>query len=265
MKIDGKAIICEGAELDREVEVGPYAVIGSEVKIGKGTKILSHAIVEGKTSIGENNVIGHHSVIGGLPQDLKYKGENTSLIIGDNNCIREYVTINLGTADGGGVTRIGNDSLLMAYVHVGHDCTLGNNLVIANSCNLAGHVSIEDWVVLTGSVGVSQFCRIGKHAYIGGHTGVDRNVTPYCRGFGFRMLARGVNIIGLRRRNFSQDRISAIQKAYKIYFQSGLEKGRALEEVDRLYSEQEDVQYFLQFIRNVEKGGIVQYADQSKD
>ena len=260
MKIDPSAIIHKGAEIDENVAIGPFAIIGPRVKIAKGTKIYSHSVVEGNTQLGENNIIGHHSVIGGEPQDLKFKGEDTSLVIGNNNCFREYVTINVGTAHGGGVTRIGNNCLLMAYVHVGHDSQLGDNIIMANTCNIAGHVTIEDHVVLTGSVGVSQFCRIGKHSYIGGHTGVDRNVPPYCRGFGFRMLVRGLNVIGLKRCGFSSDRIAAIQKAYKIYFQSGLEKGQALTKIEGLFSKQADVQYFVRFVRNVEKSGIAQHV-----
>lgn len=261
MKIDPSAIIHKGSELDTDVEIGPYAIIGPRVKLGKGTKVLPHAIVEGDTQLGENNIVGHHSVIGAEPQDLKFNGEDSCLVIGNNNCFREYVTINVGTAHGGAVTRIGNNCLLMAYVHVGHDSCLGNNIIIANSCNLAGHVVIEDHVVLTGSVGVSQFCRVGKHSYIGGHTGVDRNVPPYSRGFGFRMLVRGLNVIGLKRSGFSSERITAIQKAYKIYFQSGLEKNAALSQIENSFSEQEDVQYFVHFIRNVEKSGIAQHAN----
>lgn len=255
--IHPSAIVHAGAELAKDVEVGPYTVIGPRVKIGRGSKVQAFAVIEGNTTIGENNVIGYHSVIGGAPQDLKYKGEDTRLIIGDNNQFREYVTINLGTVQGNGLTKIGSNCLLMAYVHVAHDCDVGNNVIIANSSNLAGHAVLEDYVNITGGVGVVQFCRIGKYAYIGGHSGVDKSVAPYTIVVGNRATVRGVNVIGLKRRGIDGDRLRAVIDAYRIYFESGKEKAQALTEIDEVYRDQADVKYFTDFIRASGKTGII--------
>lgn len=256
MKIHPTAIISPGAELAADVEVGPNAMIGPKVKIGAGTKVSAFAVIEGNTTIGANNTIGHFSVLGGPPQDLKYKGEDTRLVIGDNNQIREYVTMNLGTAQAHGLTKIGSNCLFMAYVHIAHDCELGNNVIIANSSNLAGHVIAEDFVNITGGVGVAQFCRLGKYAYIGGHSGIDKSVAPYCIVVGNRAIVRGVNMIGLKRRGIDGDRLRAVMDAFKIYFESGKEKAQALAEIDEIYPDQADVRYFVEFIRNAKTGVI---------
>lgn len=257
MKIHPTAIIHSGAELGSEVEVGPFAIIGPRVKLGAGTKVLSHAIVEGNTNIGEKNTIGYHCVIGGPPQDLKYKGEDTRLEIGNNNLFREFCTVNLGTAQAQGLTKIGSNSLFMAYVHVAHDCELGNGVIIANSSNLAGHVIVEDFVNITGGVGVSQFCRLGKYAYIGGHSGIDKSVPPYIIAVGNRAVVRGINLVGLKRRGIDGERLRAIIDAYRIYFESGKEKAQALAEIDEIYREVVEVKYFTDFIRAAAKTGIL--------
>ena len=256
-KIHPSAIISPGAELASDVEVGPNAIIGPKVKIGRGTKVEAFAVIEGNTSIGEENKIGHFSVIGGPPQDLKYKGEDTRLVIGDRNHFREYVTINTGTVQARGLTKVGSNCLFMAYVHVAHDCEVGNNVIIANSSNLAGHSIIEDFVNITGGVGIVQFARIGKFAYIGGHSGIDKSVAPYCIAVGNRAFVRGVNLIGLKRRGIDGDRLRAILDAYKIYFESGKEKAQALAEIDEIYPEQADVRYFVDFIRAAAKTGVI--------
>ena len=257
MKIHPSAMVSGGAELGADVEVGPHAIIGPKVKIGRGSKIEAFAVIEGNTTIGEENRIGHFSVIGGAPQDLKYKGEDTRLVLGDRNQIREYVTINTGTVQAQGLTKVGSNCLFMAYVHIAHDCDVGNNVIIANSSNLAGHSIIEDYVNITGGVGIVQFARIGKFAYIGGHSGIDKSVAPYCIAVGNRAFVRGVIMNEIKRRGIDGDRLRAILDAYKIYFESGKEKAQALAEIDEIYPEQADVRYFVDFIRAASKTGVI--------
>lgn len=242
------------AELAADVTVDAFAYVGEFAKVGRGTKIMHHACVEGHTTIGENNEIGSYAVLGGKPQDLKYKGEPTRLEIGDRNHFRECVTVNTGTVTGGGLTKIGNDCLIMAYCHVAHDCLVGNNVVMANYSGLSGHVVLEDWVILSGVCGVTQFLRVGKHAFIGGMTGVRKDVAPYVILVGDPSEVRGLNLVGLRRRGFDGERMKAVQEAYKIYFESGLEREQALVELDKKLSGQADAQYFIDFIRKSEKG-----------
>ena len=252
--IHPSAIVHPKAELGNNVEVGAFSCIGEHVVIGDGTKILHHASVEGHTTIGKDNEIGSFSVIGGKPQDLKYKNEPTKVIIGDRNQFREYTTVNLGTVTGTGVTKIGNDCLVMAYCHVAHDCLLGDHVILANYTGLSGHVILEDWVILSGMCGISQFLRVGKHAFVGGMTGIRKDVTPYVILVGDPSEVRGLNMVGLKRRGFDNERIKAVMDAYKIYFDNGLEKEQALSELYKKYSDQHDVKYFADFIRNSENG-----------
>ncbi len=254
MKIHPTAIVHPKAQIGNDVEIGAYAFIGEHVKIGNGSVIHHHASVEGHTTMGEFNEVGSFSVIGSKPQDLKYKNEPTRLEIGDKNCFREYVTVNTGTPTGGNLTSIGSNSLLMAYCHVAHDCHLGNNVIMANHSNLAGHVTLEDWVILSGMCGVSQFLRVGKHAFIGGMSGVDKDVAPYVIAVGNRMHVRGVNLVGLKRRGFDSERVKAVLDTYKIYFESGKEKEHALAEIQEKFPYQEDVKYFVDFVKNSKHG-----------
>lgn len=255
--IHSTATVEEGAELGEGVELGPSVIVRSRVRLGNGVKVSAGAIVEGNTTIGDNTTIGYYAVIGGPPQDLKYKGEDTKLVIGSNTTIREYVTMNTGTIQADGITKIGSNCLFMAYCHVGHDCEVGDSVIIANSTNLAGHVIIEDFVTITGGVGVSQFVRVGKHAYIGGHSAIDRSVPPYCIGYGNRIKIKGVNLIGLKRRGYSADQIRAINESHKIFFDASKEKAQSISEIDELYPDQADVRYFVDFINNC-KTGIAQ-------
>jgi UDP-N-acetylglucosamine acyltransferase len=252
--IHPSAVVHPKAELGKDVEIGAFAYVGEHVKLGDGCKLLHHAAVEGHTEIGANNEIGSFSVIGGKPQDLKYKGEPTRLVIGDNNSFRENVTINTGTVSGGGVTTIGNNCLVMAYCHVAHDCNVGNNVIMANYSGLSGHVTLEDWVILSGVCGVTQFLRVGKHAFVGGMTAVRKDVAPYVIMVGDPSAVRGLNLVGLRRRGFEGDRLKAVMEAYRIYFDQGLEKEQALVEIDRRFPDQPDVRYFADFIRKSENG-----------
>ena len=214
------AVIDKNARIDTNVEIGPYCVIGPNVEIGQDTKIQSHVSITGRTKIGENNKVYPFASIGNDPQDLKYKGEKTELVIGDGNTIREYTTINTGTVGGGGLTKIGDNSLLMIGVHIAHDCIIGDNVVIANSAAIAGHAEIGDQVIIGGNCGVQQFTRIGKMAMIGGMTGVSRDVIPYGVSIGNRNYLDGINIIGLRRKKISNKDIICLSDAYKEIFKT---------------------------------------------
>ena len=214
------AVIDKNARIDTNVEIGPYCVIGPNVEIGQDTKIQSHVSITGRTKIGKNNKIYPFASIGNEPQDLKYKGEKTELVIGDGNTIREYTTINTGTVGGGGLTKIGDNSLLMIGVHIAHDCIIGDNVVIANSAAIAGHAEIDDQVIIGGNCGVQQFTRIGKMAMIGGMTGVSRDVIPYGVSLGNRNYLDGINIIGLRRKKISNKDIICLSDAYKEIFKT---------------------------------------------
>ncbi len=214
------AIVDNNAKISSNVDIGPYSVIGPNVKIDEGTKVQSHVNITGYTKIGKNNKIYPFASIGSNPQDLKFKGEKTELIIGDNNTIREYVTANPGTVGGGGVTKIGDKNLLMIGVHIAHDCIISNNTVIANNAAIAGHAQIEDDVIIGGNCGVQQFTRIGKMAMIGGMSGVSRDVIPYGLSFGNRNYLEGINVVGLRRKNVSNKEIMTLLEAYKEIFKS---------------------------------------------
>ena len=218
--IDNNSIIHKNAKISTSAEIGPYVVIGSNVEIGNNVKIHSHVNISGNTIIGDETTIYPFASIGNAPQDLKYKGENTKLIIGKNNIIREYVTINPGTESGGGVTKIGDKCLFMISSHIAHDCQVGNNVIIANNVPLGGHVTIEDNVVIGGNSAVQQFTRIGKLAMIGGMTGVLHDVIPYGLSIGNRNYLQGLNLIGLRRANFDNKDILGLTEAYKEIFLS---------------------------------------------
>lgn len=215
------AIIEDGAILGENVTVGAYTIIGKDVKIGDGTVIDSHTVIAGKTTIGKNNHIFSHASIGTIPQDLKFNGEDVELIIGDNNKIREYTLFNPGTSGGGSVTRIGNNNLFMGYVHVAHDCIIGNNCIFANGATLAGHVECDDFVVVGGLTPIHQFCKIGTQAMIGGASAIAQDIPPFCLAEGNKAVLRGLNLTGLRRRFENREDIDAIKQAYKELFESG--------------------------------------------
>ncbi len=222
MRIHPTAVIHPKAALDSSVEVGAYSMIGPHVSIGANTKVGPHAVIEGHTTIGRDNSIFQFGSIGAVPQDKKYAGEPTHLEIGECNTIREFVTLNLGTIQDGGVTRIGNYNLIMAYVHVGHDCQIGSNTTIANNATLAGHVHIGDWVLLGGFTTVHQFCRIGAHAMTAFTSAVNQDVPPFVTAAGNRAEPAGINSEGLLRRGFSSAQIMAIKRAYRTIYRSGL-------------------------------------------
>jgi len=219
--IHSTAIIDSKAEIDGSAQIGAYSVIGPYVKIGAGTRIGPHVVIEGHTTIGKDNQIFQFASIGGIPQDKKYSGEPTQLEIGDRNTIREYCTLNLGTVQDVGVTRIGSDNWIMAYVHIAHDCQIGNNTIFANGIQLAGHVHIGDWVVLGGLTMIHQFCKVGAHAMTGAATRLSQDIPPFVLVAGTPPTAYGINVEGLRRRGFTPEQIAAIRQSYKVLYKSG--------------------------------------------
>jgi UDP-N-acetylglucosamine acyltransferase len=248
------AIIDPRAELDNGVEVGPYCVIGAGVKIGRGSKIHSHAAIQGRTTLGEDNVVFPFATVGSIPQDLKYRGEPSELTIGNNNTIREFVSLNPGTTGGGMVTRVGDQNLLMMYCHIAHDCIVGNRNVIANGATLGGHVVIEDFVIVGGLVGIHQFVRIGTGAILGAGSMVSKDVPPYCNATGDRARLRGLNIEGLKRRGLDKAVIDAVHKAYRIVFHSKLSTASALAKVREELPAMPEIEKFVSFISQSERG-----------
>ena len=221
-RVHATAIVDAAAELAEGVEVGPYAVIGPGVRVGEGSVIGPHVVLEGPTRIGRGNRIHAHAVIGGAPQDKKYAGEPTALEIGDGNTIREFCTINRGTAQDGGVTRVGDDNWIMAYVHLAHDVQLGSHTILANNATLAGHVHVHDWAIVGGLTGVHQFCKIGAHAITGFQSHVTQDVPPFMTVAGNPLAVHGINAEGLRRRSFGRERIGLIKQLHRLLYREGL-------------------------------------------
>ena len=248
------AIIDPSAKIAADVEVGAYSIVGAEVEIDEGSWIGPHVVIKGPTKIGRNNKIFQFASIGEDPQDLKFHGERAFLEIGDNNSIRESVTIHRGTEDGGSITRIGNNNLLMAYVHVAHDCQVGNNIILANSASLAGHVEVNDHAILGGFTLVHQFGRIGTHCLTSMGSAVNQDVAPYVMVTGNYAHAVGINKVGLKRRGFSDDTIRAITNAYKIMVRSKKPREQALEDVKALREQHPEVELFVDFIENSKRG-----------
>ncbi len=253
-QIHPTAVIDSGATLGAGVRVGPYAIIGAGVSIGDGTDVGGHVVIEGQTSIGRDNRIFPFASLGGDPQDLKYGGEPTRLEIGDRNTIREFATMNRGTEGGGGVTRVGNDNLFMAYSHVAHDCVVGDHVVMANAATLAGHVTIEDHAIVGGLVAIHQYSRIGESAILGGGAMVSLDVPPFCVAAGDRARLHGLNVIGLQRRGFDKATISELRGAYRILFQSSLKLRDALAQLRERYPHSERVEQLARFIESSERG-----------
>jgi len=247
------AQIAEGVRLGADVEIGAYSVIAADVEIGDGSVLGPHVVVNGPTRIGRDNHIHAFASVGGDPQDKKFEGERSELVIGDRNHIREFVTINRGTGQGGGTTRIGNDNWIMAYVHIAHDCQVGNHTVFSNNATLAGHVYIGDHVILSGFSGVHQFCRIGEHAFIGMGCLVNGDVPPFVIMANEYGRPRGINTEGLKRRGFSPERIAAIRRAYKVLYMSGLQLSEAREELVRIAAESPDVTTMIEFMQQAQR------------
>lgn len=222
MSIHPTAVVDSRAVIDATVSIGPYAVIGPHVQIGAGTSIGAHCVIDGYTTIGRDNRIYSHNSIGQPPQDKKYAGEPTRLEIGDRNLIREFCTLNTGTMQDQGVTRIGNDNWIMAYVHIAHDCQVGNQTIFANNAQIAGHVHVGDWVILGGMSGVHQFCHLGAHSMLAASSKLVQDVPPFVMADGSPAAARGINAEGMRRRGFTSDDIDAVKRAYKVVYRDGL-------------------------------------------
>jgi len=249
------AIVDSKAEIAEDVEIGPYSVIEKDVIIGEGTKIGPHVVIREGTRIGKRCQIFQFSSIGEAPQAFAYKGEKTYLLIGDQNIIRECVTLHRGTVHGGGKTVIGNGNFFMAYSHVAHDCIIGNQVVMANAAALGGHIMIEDHAIIGGLVAVHQFCRIGTHAFIGGFSGVLLDIPPYMLAQGDRTKLYGLNIVGLKRHQFSEETLKALKKAYRVIFRSGLTLEKAVKQVKGdSVSQTPEVQHLLHFIQNSKRG-----------
>jgi UDP-N-acetylglucosamine acyltransferase len=257
-RIHPTAIVDPDADLDASVSVGPYAVIGPHVRIGARTSIGAHCVVDGHTTLGNDNRIFAFASIGGPPQDKKYGGEPTQLTIGHGNTIREYVTINTGTAQDAGVTRLGDDNWIMAYVHVAHDCQLGSHLILANAVQLAGHVQLGDWVFLGGLSGVHQFVRVGAHAMTGFQTRLAQDLPPFVTAAGNPAQAQGINQEGLRRRGYSPARIAAVKQMHKLLYRQGLTLADArvaiAERKGELTESDADIEAMLGFLAGAERG-----------
>jgi UDP-N-acetylglucosamine acyltransferase len=243
------AIIASTAELADDVKVGAYSIIEDDVSIGAGTEIKSHVTIAKHTDIGKNNRIFQYASIGEEPQDKKYNNEPTRTLIGDNNTIREYVTINRGTIDDNGLTKIGNDNWIMAYVHIAHDCQLADNIIIANGTTLAGHVHLGEYVILGGFTKLHQFCRIGAHAFTAMDTGFQKDLPPFIMAQGNPAKPRTINAEGLKRRGFCQADISAIKKSFKLLYKSDLRLEQALQEMQEIAKQHAPVQLMIDFIR----------------
>ncbi|MGD8310810.1 MAG: acyl-ACP--UDP-N-acetylglucosamine O-acyltransferase [Chromatiales bacterium] len=251
--IDPRAVVDPGAELDEGVSVGPFSIVGAGVRIGRGTRLGPHVVLGGPTTIGADNRIFQFASVGEDPQDKKYGGEPTRLEIGDRNVIREYATVHRGTAQDRGVTRIGDDNLLMAYTHVAHDCMIGNQAILANAASLGGHVNVDDWAILGGFTIVHQFCSIGAHSFCAMGAVINRDVPPYVTVSGHPAAPHGINSEGLRRRHFSEPAIQAIKKAYKVLYKSGLKLAEARAQLEALARDCPEVAPLVAFIDRSER------------
>ncbi len=254
--IHPQAIVDPSAKIADDVSIGPFSIIGANVEIGSGTTVAPHVVINGPTKIGRDNRIFQFASVGEKPQDLKFNDEQTELIVGDRNTIREYVTLHRGTPGGGNVTRIGNDNLFMASSHVAHDCVVGDNVILANATAIAGHVIVEDHVILGGYTTVHQFTRIGAHAFTGFSTAIDRDVLPFFTVAGNRARAIGINKEGLKRRGFSAESIRALQDAFKLLIKSSCSHKLALEKVEEIAQRDENVRRMLDFLDSSERGWI---------
>lgn len=252
--IHSTAIVSDNANIAGDVEIGAYCVIGDDVEIAGGTRIESHVVIIGPTRIGRDNRIYQFSSIGDDPQDMKYAGEQTSLVIGERNTIREFCTISRGTVQDKGETVIGDDNWIMAYVHIAHDCVIGNNTIMANNATLAGHVHVGDWAIFGGFSGVHQFCQIGAHAFMGMYAAINRDVPAYTTVSGHPGVPRGINSEGLKRRGFSTDQIRNIKQAYRLVYRRGHKLADAIDEVAELSKSQPELILFLESLRSSERG-----------
>lgn len=252
--IHPSAVIDATAELAADIDIGPFAVIGAQVRIGRGCRIGPHAVLRGPTEIGEDNWIFQFASVGEIPQDKKYGGEDTRLVIGDRNVIREFVTIHRGTMQDQGVTRIGCDNLFMAYTHVAHDCRVGNHIIMANAASIGGHVEVQDWAILGAFTLVHQFCRIGAHCFTAMGSIIRQDVPPFILVAGHPAVPRGINLEGLRRRDFAPERVRAIQRAYRLLYRSNLRSEEALAAIRKLAVQYPDLALMADFVSQSSRG-----------
>lgn len=252
--IDERAVVSPRARIHPEATVGPFSVIGDDVEIGRGTRVEPHVVIRGPTTIGEDNRIFQFASIGDDPQDKKYAGEPTSLVIGDRNTIREYTTISRGTVQDRGVTEIGNDNWIMAYTHIAHDCVVGNQTIFANAASLAGHAHVGDYAILGGFSGVHQFCRIGAHAFLGMYSHVTMDVPAYVVAVGSPAVPRGINAEGLKRRGFTSDAIRNLREAYRIVYRQGLKLEEAVDALAERLDEQPELRPLVDSLRDGSRG-----------
>lgn len=257
-KIHPTAIVEPGASIGADVAIGPYCCVGADVKLGERVQLHSHIVVVGRTEIGDDTRVFPFASIGHPPQDLKYKGESSTLVIGRNNVIREHVTMNPGTEGGGMVTRIGDGCLFMVGSHVAHDCNIGDHVIMANNATLGGHVEIGDFAILGGLSAVHQFVRIGRHAMIGGMSGVEQDVIPYGSVMGDRARLSGLNIVGLKRRGFSRENIHALRTAYRLLFAQEGAFAERLDDVVEMFESNETVMEIVSFMRAASSRGVCQ-------
>ena len=257
MPVHPTAIVDPKAHIAETATVGPYCLIGADVEIGAGTRLMGHVYVEGPTRIGDGNVFFPYSSVGAAPQDLKYKGERSETRIGNRNRIREFVTIHRGTQGGGMVTSIGDDDLLMAYVHVAHDVQVGSHVVLSNAATLGGHVTVGDWAWVGASTGVHQFCRVGRHAIVGGYSVITQDVLPYSNTVSEReSRVFGANRTGLERRGFTAERIEELQKALRLLTRAGLNTSQAVERIQQEIAPSPELEELLAFIAGSERGFV---------
>jgi UDP-N-acetylglucosamine acyltransferase len=254
VQIHPTAIVQPGAAIGEGCRIGPFSMVGAAVRLGEGCELVSHAVIQGDTEAGEGCRFFPFCSVGLEPQDLKYRGETTRVVIGNRNIFREFATVHAGTLGGGGVTRIGDRNFFMAYTHVAHDCHVGNDTIFANAATLAGHVTVEDFAVIGAFSGVHQFCRIGAHAYIGGYSVITQDALPYVLTVGNRARAYGINLIGLKRKAFQEKTLEGLRQAYRYLFHSKLTTTRALEKIDQELGGIPEVAYLASFIRSSERG-----------
>ncbi len=252
--IHATAIVAESAEIAADVEIGPYTIIGDDVVIGSGTRVAGHVVINGPTVIGRDNRIYQFASIGDDPQDKKYAGEPTRLVIGDRNTIREFCTVSRGTVQDEGVTVLGDDNWIMAYVHIAHDCRVGSNTIMANNTTLAGHVHVGDWVIMGGFSGAHQFCRIGPHAFLGMYSGVNRDVPAYTMVAGNPGIPRGINSEGLKRRGFTAGQIRTIKDAYRLVYRKGMRLAEAIDAIAALAGDAPELEPLLESLRSSARG-----------
>jgi UDP-N-acetylglucosamine acyltransferase len=256
LKAHETAIISPEATIADDVEIGPYSIVGPNVSIGAGSNIGPHVVIKGHTTIGENNRFFQFSAIGEQPQDKKYDGEATELIIGNNNTVREFCTFNTGTAQGGGVTRIGNNNWIMAYVHIAHDCIIGNDIIMANNATLGGHVTIGDFAILSGFAGVHQFVEIGEHSFVSFASFVNQSIPPFVTVSGEKAKAKGVNTEGLKRRGFTAEQVQNVRRAYRTLYRSGLSLDEAKQKLIEMSQDADEITPMVEFLKNVERSII---------